>query len=106
MFGFELTLEDIHAGAGRETHKLLYGERYKAVAKASCEAVLAGNHGAYYVPAVLFVLRSTVNTLGQPEIHERLPLEVAERSLISQKYARTIVEAGGIRQLETFYASN
>ena len=66
------------------------GGEYAPLFAACRDSFLAGNETAPFIPAVEFLVRSTLAIMQQPSVIGRLPLEVARRSKLAEDCSRQV----------------
>jgi len=81
--GFEFTRLELKAGIEPPLLSLLFSDAYDTVAQGAADVVEAGRSEAFYAPAVKVIIDSTLSTVTQPGIQERLPREVGLRRNIA-----------------------
>lgn len=71
---------------------IVHGDNYDALSRDSRELAYKGAEAAIHVPAVKFIVDTTLKLLTRPEFDDDLPLEVYERQGIASMTAERIAE--------------
>jgi hypothetical protein len=106
--GYEIPTEALRAGMTDPLAALLMGtSEYGAIAARTRELFDRGRQDALYVPAVKFILDSTLGTLEQPGVEPHLPREIADRSEQAMSVAENVTNFA-LEQglLATYYGHN
>jgi hypothetical protein len=103
----KVSIIELHSRMRYTQHELLSQLPYSGIAMETRKAILRGNESAFYVPAVQFIIDTTLSILDQPSVTARMPKELNARAIAAMDCVYKVVEvAVNAKMIDQFYSNN